>query len=45
MTDGSFGSSTIGVSQLRRSAVVAPKLRVELPAFTERLHEPNCEQA
>jgi hypothetical protein len=44
MIDGSFGSNTSGVSQLRRSEVVAPMVVLVLPAFVERRQFPNWEQ-
>src|SRR5215475_9399364 len=44
MIAGLLGSNTIGVTQLRRSEVVAPKLLRVVPPLVERVHTPFCEQ-
>src|SRR3954470_22469232 len=45
MIAGLFGSNTIGVTQLRRSDTVEPKLDRVVPPSVERVQAPFCEQA
>src|SRR5207248_3094652 len=44
MTDGLFGSNTMGVTQLRRSDTVGPNPLLVFPPSVDRLHAPFCEQ-
>jgi hypothetical protein len=43
MMAGLLGSNTIGVTQLRRSDVVAPKLDRVPPPSVDLVHAPFCE--
>jgi len=45
MIAGLLGSTTTGVSQLRRSDTVAPKPLEEFPPSVDREQAPFCEQA